>query len=198
MIRISVTMLDSYLYWASSEDMSLDDLLARIRGTEEPTQQMLAGRAFHKVFEECTEGEIRVTQADGFEFEFACDKEIAVPSIRELKGEVLVQTPSGPVTLVGKVDALHGRTVIDYKLTERFDAERYTDSYQWRAYLMMFQASAFDYEVFQCKYDGPRVVVYDHHGMRFMPYPNMRADVERVVCDLAEIIAKYLPERVAA
>ncbi|HEX7113656.1 MAG TPA: hypothetical protein VF193_00855 [Steroidobacter sp.] len=195
MIRLSVTMLDSYLYWRESE-MELDELVARIKGEAEPTQEMLAGHAFHKLLEHASAGEFTVSAVDGFEFEFALDQEFALPEIRELKGEHVFETPVGPVTLVGKVDGLSGISVRDYKLTERFDAERYTDSYQWRSYLTMFSAEVFIYDVFQARYDGPRVVVYDYHQLRLHAYPAMAADVHREVCGLAEIVAKYVPEKI--
>lgn len=199
MIRISVTDLDGYLYWLASETSELDELIARLRGQEEPSPQMLAGRAFHRLFENAQGGgEIGKACIDGWRFEFALDKEIAVPDIRELKGEMVIPTKAGPVTLVGKVDALHGATVIDYKLTERFDAERYADSYQWRAYLLMFGARRFDYEVFQCRYDDNDVVIYDHHPMSFYAYDGMRRDVESLVADLADIVAKHVPEKLEA
>lgn len=201
MIRLSVTELDSYLYWLESEDMEFDELLARLRGQQSETTQMLAGRAFHKVFEEAGTGEIGVIQSEGFEFHFEIDEELSLPPVRELKGEVVLQTPYGPVTLVGKVDSLDGLVVHDYKLTERFEAERYTDSYQWRAYLSMFGAHTFIYDVFQCRYDTRkpgRIIVCDYHRLPVHAYPAMTDDVRRTVSGLAEIVAKYVPEKITA
>lgn len=198
MIRLSVTDLDGYLYWRESEDMELSELVARLSGRQEPTHETLAGRAFHKLFEHAKAGDIHVGTVDGFDFVFDVNQSIGLPEIRELKGECVFDTPSGPVTLVGKVDALNGRIVHDYKLTERFDAERYTDSYQWRAYLTMFGANTFVYDVFQGRYDDMRVTVYDYHRMQFHAYPGMRDDVKREVSALAEIVAKYVPSKIVA
>ena len=198
MIRLSVTHLDGYRYWRDNEDVPLNVLLARLRGDEPPTQAMLAGRAFHSFLEHATIGDVHVATVDGFEFDFALDQEIELPAVRELKAECLMETPSGPVTLVGKVDGLHGTTVRDYKLTEQFNAEKYADSYQWRCYLSMFESQTFVYDVFQARYDGPRIVIYDYHRMSFSAYPGMRADVQREVSALAEIVATHLPEKVAA
>lgn len=191
MIRLSVTHLDGYRYWRDNEDVPLDVLLARLRGTEEPSLAMLAGRAFHSFLEHAPAGDVKSTTVDGFEFIFAVEQDIALPAVRELKAECLFHTPSGPVTLVGKVDALNGTTVHDYKLTERFDAERYADSYQWRAYLTMFDARSFVYDVFQARYGDDAITVYDYHRMTFHAYPGMREDVQREVAALAEIVAKH-------
>lgn len=199
MIRLSVTDLDSYLYWKRTEDMDFESLLKRLRGEEPPGQNMLAGRAFHKLLETATPGsEFFAQKVDGFRFDFAIDEEIAVPVARELKGEVLLHTPSGPVTLVGKVDGLTGCVVNDWKLTEKFDAERYADSYQWRAYMMMFAAQQFIYDVFVCRYDDDRVYVFDYHRLPLYAYPGLAEDVRREVCGLAEIVAKHVPQKVAA
>ncbi len=197
MIRLSVTEVDGFLYWKQSDE-GLDALLARLTGQVEPTVQMQAGKAFHKIFENATEGEITETTVDGFTFDFAFSGDVSIspPVIRELKGELLLSTPVGPVVLVGKVDALNGRTVHDYKLTERFDAERYADSFQWRAYLLMFGATTFVYDVFQARYDERRITVYDYHHLKFHSYPDIRGDVVREVSELAEIITKHLPQRV--
>lgn len=196
MIRLSVTDLDSYLYWLDSEDMDLSELLDRLRGQAEPTPQMRAGSAFHKLLEEANAGELSRSEIDGFEFHFGIDQEMALPAIRELKGERQFLTPSGPVTLVGKVDGLTGISVRDYKLTERFDVERYADSYQWRSYLTMFSAQVFIYDVFVCRYDEHRVVIYDYHQLQLHAYPSMAADVHQKVCGLAEIVAKHVPEKI--
>lgn len=198
MIRLSVTDLDSYLYWKDDEDMEFETLLMRLRGEEPPTDNMLAGRAFHKLLENATEGaEIFAQEQDGIRFDFAIDDAIALPQIREQKAEHVFQTPSGPVTLVGKVDGLQGITINDYKLTERFDAERYTDSYQWRSYLFMFGAKRFVYDVFVCRFDLPaRVYIFDYHRLPMCAYPGMERDVYREVCGLADIVAKHVPQKI--
>lgn len=197
-MRLSVTMLDQYLYWKSAEDMTLTDFLARLRG-DGVTPAMEAGRAFHSVLETATFAELETVERDGWTFKFDLEAELPVPVVRELKAERLIQTPSGMVTLVGKVDALHGLTVRDYKLTEKFDAERYADSYQWRAYLSMFHAQKFIYDVFTCRYGDDKVVtVTDYHQLAFYTYPEIASDVAREVAGLAEIVAKHWPERAAA
>lgn len=196
MIRLSVTDLDNYIYWRGSEDQDLNDLLIRLRGEEPPGPNMLASRAFHKMLEQSQGGELYKATAGEYDFVFAIDEDIALPQLRELKAEKVLDTPSGPVTLVGKVDGLHGLTITDWKLTERFEAERYADSYQWRSYLSMFNADRFVYDVFVCRYDGPHVYIYDYHRLPFYAYPGMADDVYREVCGLAEIVAKYVPQKI--
>lgn len=197
-MRLSVTDLDSYLYWKGSEDMDLDALLRRLRREEPPTPAMLAGTAFHTLLENADTCDLSNAEQDGFKFRFDLESAIAMPQIKELKAEHLVQTTAGPVVLVGKVDGLRGSTIIDYKLTERFDAERYADSYQWRCYLMIFSAQRFTYEVFQCRHTDDAIVVTEHHPLTFYAYPGMERDVLRELAGLAELVAKYIPEKEAA
>lgn len=196
-LRISVSDLDSYRYWKDAEDQDLEALLKRLRGDEPASPAMLAGSAFHKLMEHADVGEILGQDVDGWRFRFSLDMdaEIALPPIRELKAEHPLDTPSGRILLVGKVDAMDGLTVRDYKLTERFDAERYVDSLQWRAYLMMFGGNRFVYDVFQAGYADDLVTIYDYHELSFYPYPDMEKDVLREVHELAEIVARYLPDK---
>lgn len=156
---------------------------------------MMAGRAFHKLLEASDDGELVYTEVDGFSFRFDLDAEIDLAPIRELKGEMVVQASVGPVTLVGVVDGMNGLTVRDYKLTTRFDAERYADSYQWRSYLEMFGAKKFVYDVFVGKEDGPgEYIIYDYHKLSFYAYDGMKRDIELEVDGLAQIVAKHIQE----
>lgn len=197
MIRMSVTDLVGYQHWKSDENSDLESLSARLHHEDPVTPQMEAGRAFATLFERARPGSLEAETVDGWTFDFSeLSAEIALPSMREIKAETLINTPSGPVTLVGKSDGLHGRTVHDQKLTERWDAERYFDSLQWRAYLVMFCARAFVYDVFLGRYDhdARRISVVDYHPITFYPYPRIRTDVEKAVAELAAVIREYMPD----
>ena len=197
MIRIAVTALESFSYWKDREDATTEDLLRELAHVEPPTRNMMAGRAWARMWERSRPGEIDAATMDGWRFVFDLDAQIYVPPIRELKIEEVFETPSGPVTLVGKVDSFEGLTVRDQKLSERFEIEeRYTDSIQWRAYLAMLKARKFIYDVFIGKYDDTEdeVRIVEYHQVPFYSYPNIHADVEAAVCELAEIVAQYQPQ----
>lgn len=197
-MRLSVTDLDSWRYYKDSEEMDVEALLRRLRKLEPPSQPMLAGSALHKILEHASVGALDHAEAEGFKFRFAVDAEIPLLPVRELKGEIQLVTPSGVATLVGVVDGLDG-AVYDHKLTERFDAERYADSYQWRCYLLMFGAKKFIYNVFEGREENAGQWVI--HGFQQFPlysYDGMRGDVVREVSELAEFVAQYVPEKAAA
>lgn len=199
-MRLSVTDLDSWRYYKESEDMDVEALLRRLRKLEPPSQAMLAGRALHSVLEHAVPGaSLDVAEAHGFKFHFKVDCAIDLPPVRELKGDVQIVTPVGVVTLVGVVDGLDG-AVYDHKLTARFEAERYADSYQWRCYLEMFGARKFVYNVFEGK-EGDHAnewVVFGFHQFPLYAYEGMRADVVRELSELAAFVREHVPEKVAA
>jgi hypothetical protein len=197
MIRLSVTDLESFRYYQDEDEATLEDMIRRLRRLDPPTDQMEAGRAFAKLMEHAGPA-LDVECVDGWTFRFDGDWDLSLPDLRELKVEQVFQTPSGPVTLVGMVDGTTGRVVRDAKLTQRWDAERYLDSLQWRSYLLMLEAPTFIYDVFVGRYKGKEVTVTEYHPMTFYAYPNMRQDVERAVCELAAFVARHLPDRVAA
>lgn len=195
-MRLSVTELDGFRYWKSAEDMDLDAFLARMRKQEPPSPKMLAGRALHSILEDAQVGEVAVAERDGFSFTFEADCSLQMLPVREMKGEIGLHTSSGLVTLVGIVDGLDGG-IYDHKLTERFDAENYANSYQWRCYLTMFGAQRFTYNVFEGREkDINTWVIYGFHPLTFYAYPGMADDVQREVNELAAFVAKHLPERV--
>lgn len=197
MIRISVTDLESWRYHRNSDDQGLDSLLRRLAHVEPPSIEMQAGKALAKFFESAQAGEQDAAVIDGWRILFDLDAEIDLPPIRELKIEEVFQTPSGQVTLVGQVDDLFGLTVRDQKLTKSFDVEeKYIDSLQWRAYLTMFRARRFIYDVFvgRVSEKDHEVTIRDYHPLTFYSYPGMRADVERAVRELAEIVGRYQPQ----
>lgn len=198
MIRISVSDLESLRYWRADEESTMDDLAARLRRTEPPTEQMSAGSALAKLFETRAGRNLDVETVDGWTFDFSeMSGSMPLSPLRELKGEMLFETPAGLVTLVGKVDGLDGRTVRDQKLTEKWDAERYLDSLQWRAYLLMFKADTFVYDVFFRNKHNPGdrdVLIREYHPLTFYTYPSIHDHVRAAVCELAGVVARYFPD----
>jgi len=101
-----------------------------------------------------------------------------------------METPGGPVVLVGVVAGFGPDGLTDYKLTERFGAERSADSLQWRCYLTMFGVSMFRYVVFVGGFDKAEGewVVKEVHPLTFYAYGAMKAEVLREVSDFAAFL----------
>lgn len=204
MIRLRVTDLDAWVGYVEPErdefEVSTEQFLAHMRRQAPETEAMRIGRAFHRLLERAQPGDEIDTDCtgvavDGFRFFCGPDLVLEVPQIREQATELVYSTPSGLVLLRGQVDGREGLEVTDYKLTlGTFDAERYADSLQWRAYLDMTGAKRFRYVVFGAKAQGPNVWLHEVHELAFWSYPDMHGDVRGRVGELAAFVSTHLPE----
>lgn len=183
-MRISATLLDSFRMYRDEDWMTLERIVADIKGEGEVTEPMLRGRAFHTVLE----NNDATGQADGYTFENIGLALAVVPQngIDELK----ITAPFLGHTVVGKVDSIEGLEVHEYKTTERFSVEKYMDAIQWRIYLDLFGAKRCTYHVFPIKADGPKVRILDHHPIPVYAYPTMHRDIEQLVADFAAFVKR--------
>lgn len=198
-LRVSASDIDAFRYFMADDEGELADLLAQLRKETPPTESMKAGTALHAALETSEPGEHGELSANGYTFVFAVDGEIDLPAIREVKATRELVVEGCLVTLVGKVDAIHGRRVDDHKFTGKYDAERFMASMQWRIYLDVFDADEFRWNVFEGRQDTTdpfRYIITAIHQLSIHRYPGMRADVERVLRRFIEFARQHLPERV--
>lgn len=209
-MRTSATEIDAFLYWRNppphveidDEAAELAKLIAQLRKEGEANWNMQCGHALHAALEHATDGEFDTLEAEGFTFRFPTDLAIELPEIREVKGERVYVIDGVPITLVCKVDTLEGLRVEDHKGTFRFDAERFMSSFQWRAYLDVFDADHFRWNVFELfqgrDMEANEVEVRALHFINQYRYPELQADVERALRDFLDFARVHLPERFAA
>ncbi len=200
-LRVSASDIDTFRYFLATEDQDLDDLIAQLRRKWTPTVPVLAGRAFHIALENAKEGDYEFLEADGYNFDLSgLEGEIDLPDIREVKATKDYQVNDVTVTLVGKVDAIHGRRVDDHKFTSRYDAERFLNSYQWRIYLDVFDADEFRWNVFEGKQahkDDDKVYdVRALHRLTMHRYPGMDHDVREALVAFTDFARRHLPEKI--
>lgn len=198
-LRVSASDIDALRYFLAEDDAELAALLAQLRRETPPTEAMTVGTALHAALEICQPGSHGELSANGYTFEFKADCEIDLPEIREVKATKEYQVDGCAVTLVGKVDAIHGRRVDDHKFTSRYDAERFLGNYQWRVYLDVFDADEFRWNVFEGRQDTKdpqRYVIYNVHQLTTHRYPGMGADVQRVLRTFLDFARRHLPERI--
>lgn len=182
-LRVRVTALDGFDYYQSSE-LGFDAYLTRILGEEGDTDATRFGTQLHEHLQQRdtdflrrlwvgSTGTVELLPPQAVEFQ--CRTEYAFSDV-------------GTVLFVGHVDAIHGRTLIDYKTTASgIDLEKYIDSWQWRSYLSLYpRAETFRYEVFRC--NKARDKLFDHEWMELHPYRSMAEEVEQQVWQFA----KYL------
>lgn len=149
-VRISVTSIDSWLYYEAN-DGDYHQLMSDLCGEGVETEAMRVGSALHKALELSQPGETISLQANGYTFHCVGELELALPETREFKVEKEINLGSLSVTLVGKLDAMHGRTIYDHKTTQRFNPDWLLESYQWRNYLNLTGADTFVFNVFELK-----------------------------------------------
>lgn len=203
-LRVSATDIDAYRRFLSPPEgmeIELDELLRQLRRQEPPSEAMMAGSAFHKLLENAAPvvGELSEAEVDGFRFFFDFDGALDLPKIREMKATRDYDIDGCTITVVGKVDGVHGHRIEDHKLTSRYDAERFLNSYQWRIYLDIFEANEFRWNIFEGREaQSKRYVISHFHQLRTYIYPEMHADVQKVLGAFLAFAREFLPERFLA
>jgi hypothetical protein len=186
-LSVSVSNLDTFRWWKSEEDLDMDWLLTRLRGEVE-TEAMRVGSAFHAALESATADATQLA-ADDVLFDINCDCDISLPTVREMPIEKMY----GNLLVRGRIDGLIGNEVVDYKTTERFDADRLMEGYQWRFYLDMLGMDSFCWKVFVLREFGMGYEVRDFHTLRQNRYPGLSEDCARLAASF-EAFAHDHPE----
>ena len=194
----SATDVDQYCRWSDGE-IDTDEFLARIRRQAPPTRKQLAGTAFHaalasmaprcvgKSFSEMKEGE--------FSFRIDGQATLIVPVLSELPVRLRMEMGDYDAVIRCRVDGIVGNTVIDYKLTERFDAERLISGMQWRIYLLATGLGEFRWIGFESPdLEADPVVISRIYALSQYAYEGMDHDVRRNVSGFADAAASILPE----
>lgn len=198
-LRLSVSDIDALRYFQDDEEAELTAFLADLRRQNPPSPSMLAGTALHKALETAEPGEFETLRADGYSFKMELDGEIDLPAMREIKAAMDMLVDDCRVTLVGKVDAIFGTRVDDHKFTTRYDPERFMDGYQWRAYLTIFGADVFNWNIFEARETSSYSYVVHHlHKLTMHRYPGMRGDLIREVGNFVQFARQHLPERMGS
>ncbi len=197
-LRVSASDVDAWRYFLANEDAELADLLAQLRRETGQTEAMRAGTALHKALELSEPGNHGELKADGYTFAFKADGEIDLPEIREVKATRDYEIDGCLVTLVGKVDAIHGKRIDDHKFTGRYDCERFMNSYQWRVYLDVFDADALRWNIFEGRPlpDDPTWYnINAVHRLTMHRYPGLGDDVRRELARFVDFARAHLPEK---
>lgn len=185
-----VSSIESFRRWRVDEEATAEDLVYRLTDFQ-PTESMLAGTAFHAALEVAVPGDYDRLEANGYTF-LLPDSAIALPSIRELR----VHKQYGPLTVTGKLDALHGRRVEDHKTTRTFNPDGYIEGCQWRFYLDLFDADVFRWNVFVIAPAPKLEKTYNVKPPQLLEqcrYPGMHDDCMDMARDFYEFAARYMP-----
>lgn len=194
-MRTRVSHIEAYRRWRDwtplfdgDEEPTLDQLIQSIT-SDQPSEKMRAGTAFHKGLELAQSGEYETLEADGYRFTLP-DAVIELPSIREIRAE----RRYGDLVVSGKADGVFGRIVIDHKTTSKIDFDRYLEGYQWRFYLELFGADEFCWNLFQITETAARTYRVAPPQMLKMPrYPEIAHDCEDLAGEYLDFANQHLP-----
>lgn len=194
---LHVTDLDSLVWYRRIEAMTDDELKARLLRTGPTNNKMLMGTAWHSILEN-PPPEIGTIIKDGFTFNVDCDAEIKLPQLREVRAGKKYDVDGVTVTLSGKCDGISGTTIVDHKLTFRPNPESYFGSYQWRAYLDIFDADTFTYHLYHATEKDGVVTIKDVSTLNMYRYPGMNKDLTEGISALVWFIKNNVPEMMEA
>lgn len=189
MVNVSVSNVELFRTWKDDDEKDLEWILNRILHPEQ-TEAMKVGEAFHKALELASLGDFGELKANGYSFNVQCECEIEVAPGREL----FLAKPYGELNVRGRVDAICGKLITDYKTTSNFDPERLMNGYQWRFYLDMMEVDRFRWEVFVLKdTDDPSVyLVTDHHRLEQARYPELSEDCSKLAAEYLKFAKEYV------
>ncbi len=220
---ISVGDIDSWLYFQGpgqnplyGNPMTDEDFIRRLNREDPPGVPAIIGQRFHSLIEGlmvdarqgppkyCRVSSISETpeKGKGIQFNFH-DLEVRLTaySVVEQDVELVFDTPEGWVHMRGVIDGMMGTTILDLKTTKKISADKYQDSFQWRAYLaaMGEKYTVFEYHVFQLRYgleemeaiendEETRISVIDYMPLKCYRYPAMMDDLQGVATEVVSYL----------
>lgn len=188
-----VTDLDSMLWFLKLENMTVEDMRKRLTHTEPPNEKMAIGTAWHSILEDPPDS-ISEIEKNGITFRIECEYGVILPQVREIRAEAVYHIGHDEITLSGGCDGISGNIITDHKLTFRENLDTYFESYQWRAYLDIFNADIFQYYLYSAKQSKDAVVITDMSEIKMYRYPELKDDVIKGIRDLLIFVNEYIPE----
>lgn len=208
-LRISVTTLEQFRLYLKDTFVTEESLLASIRGEFKPTRPMLLGTAFHAILEtpnECRRGDGTYT-AEGIVFPAdvvePCLEVFDRSGVFEVKLPKVYHVDGREMTVVAKADQLVGRESVENKTKwSAFYIDNYMDSYQWRFYLDIFEASRVKYNVFCISENAGGFRLNSIEQFSMYPYPALQRDCYNLLRHFVEFVdakqlGSYLQPRAA-
>lgn len=183
MITVRASTLDSFrLYSDPDVDfISTEEMEARIRKgqadeDEAPSFAAELGKAFNAAINGTYEGPIKFDLASVAECSAGTEDAQA-----EVAGSVVLDVDGTPVRVTGHADWLLGLDMLEMKCSEKPIApDKYIDSMQWRAYVLIFGIERVVYRQVQLeesKQDGSYFAKHVDDVVVGYPYPALRDDV---------------------
>lgn len=181
MITVRASTLDSFrLYLDPDVDfIDTEEIEARLcRGQDDedgaPSEAAALGTAFQDAVNGDYDGEI--------EFDPASLAAVSLDlgdAARECEGSVVLDVDGVPVRVTGHTDYLLGLAMVELKTSSKpIAADKYADSMQWRAYVLIFGVEQITYRQVQLAEDKHGIVYAKAiDDVTMFAYPALRDDV---------------------
>lgn len=171
------------------EEPTIEETVAKIV-SDQPTEAMRVGTAFHDALEKAADGEHEKLIAQGYTFDLE-GGQIELPAIRELR----VFKGYGDLRVTGKADCVLGRIIDDHKTTRQIDLERYMEGCSWRFYLDLFDADQFRWNLFLLKETDDRRTyrVAEPQRLSAYRYPELGDYCADLAAEYLDFARRYLP-----
>lgn len=192
-----VTDLDSMIWYNNLENMSVADMRERLLRTGAPNAKMEIGTTWHSILEDAPDY-IDIVEKNGIKFNIHADSQIIMPQIKEIRVNKVYMVDGDEIELSGKCDGITGNLITDHKLTFHEDVETYFDSYQWRAYLDIFNADVFQYYIYSAKEDKDCIAINNVSTLKMYRYPEMYDDIVKGIRDLVRFVKSHVPELISS
>lgn len=189
-MRISTSSLDSFQYYLDGNvelDKYINDLMFRL-----DSRPMAVGRGFETLIT----SDVTAFEVNNIIYDEALilkGKQIINNyPVRKYQSKVTkdIILTTGIHTLVGMADIICGDIVIDIKTTANFKYDRYINSWQWKAYLYLFETDVFEYTVFEIQDKNNLVSLVDCHIFQCYSYSEMQKDLINILESFTDFIEK--------
>jgi len=193
-LRINATLLESFRLYRQTEWFDESELIASIKGEFLPTPAIRLGRAYHSCVEQPQLSLAGFYERDGFRFEPKAIDEmrtrILPGGLFEVKTTKTLSIEADDVTLVCKCDHIVGSHIDEFKTSDRFDADRYLASVQWRVMAWLFEASSVGYHVATLAEDDEddMVRLKGIESMNVFPYAGLEGDCRELVHEFCQYL----------
>ena len=182
---MAVTSLDSFAYYKRSESMTLKAYVKDILRMRPQTEAMRKGIAVEDALMRMFQFGIEPDVLHHV-FPSKVDADLLRPDAMQVPCHTDYQIGSDTVTLRGRVDAVSGLTVVDWKTTSsQIDVEKYAEALQWRCYLDGMRLPRFRYEIFRLDKKG---VPADFMSFALMRYSGMTDHIRSAIADYLEFL----------
>jgi hypothetical protein len=145
-----------------------------------PSIKMTVGTTMHKVMELSKYTELPQSFVmDDWVVVVNINESIEVPVIRE----VPIKHNIAGIDLNGKIDAIDGYKVHDFKFTSKVDINKYIKSWQWKVYLEMVNYNKFIYDLFTINIDEENntININAYDKLELYRYPSLTEDVKQII-----------------